>query len=357
VLVLIGTKAQLIKMAPVLRAMDAGGMSYRLVYTGQHSETFRELEQLFGLRGAEEVLVVDHEAATHASFASWTWRFWREAILRLRTGAWRDCAVGLVHGDTASTLFAAIAMRLAGIPVAHVEAGLRSPRLLDPFPEEIVRRLVSRLSRVHYAPDAQAAGRLAGVKGQVVETGGNTLRDALLFALERMHAPAPGSGGYAVVSLHRNENLSSRTRFDALMEMVRGTARHCEVRFVLHPATRARLRATGWDGRLRADPRIRLVDRMDYLQFVEYLIGACFLMTDGGSNQEEAAMLGLPTLLLRRETERADGLDANVVLSRLDPAVIRGFVERHAGRPWTLARVEADSPTQRIVRHLQGVVA
>src|SRR5690606_33670237 len=115
-------------------------------------------------------------------------------------------------------------------------------------------------------------------------------------------------------------------------------------------------RATGWDERLRAEPRIHLVERMDYLQFVSYLLGACFLMTDGGSNQEEAAMLGLPTLLLRRETERSDGLERNVVLSRLDADIISAFVRRHAGQPWILAEVETKSPTQRIVRHLQGVV-
>lgn len=357
VLVLVGTKAQLIKMAPVLRQMDRDGVPYRLAYTGQHSETFDELERMFGLRRAEDVLVADFEAATHSSFARWTLRFWVQAIRRVRAGAWRDCRIGLVHGDTASTLFAAIAMRMAGIPVAHVEAGLRSPRLFDPFPEEIIRRLVSRISRVHYAPDAAAAGHLAGTRGEVIDTGGNTLRDALLFALSRTHAPSPGSGGYAVVSIHRNENLSSRKRFDGLMECVLETASHCTVKFVLHPATRARLAASGWDQRLRATDGIELVGRMDYLQFVETLLGSCFLMTDGGSNQEEAAMLGLPTLLLRMETERPDGLDANVVLSRLDGSVVRRFVAAYAGQPWQPGAVEGGSPSERIVRHLQRIPA
>lgn len=353
VLVIVGTKAQLIKMAPVLRRMDAVRLPYRLVYTGQHSETFDGLERMFGLRRADDVLVANFEAATHSGFASWTWRFWVQAVRRLRAGAWRDCAIGLVHGDTASTLFAAIAMRVAGIPVAHVEAGLRSPRLADPFPEEIIRRLVSRISRVHYAPDAAATAHLAGIRGQVVDTAGNTLRDALAFALAGMRAPAPGSGGYAVASIHRNENLSSRARFDGLMTLVMETARQCPVKFVLHPATRARLAASGWEARLREAEGVELVGRMDYLKFVETLVGSCFLMTDGGSNQEEAAMLGLPTLLLRMETERPDGLDAGVVLSRLDAAVARRFVAAHAGQPWRLRAVDTDSPSENIVRHLQ----
>lgn len=357
VLVLVGTKAQLIKMAPVLRQMDRDGVAYRLVYTGQHSETFGELERMFGLRAPEDTLVKDFEAATHSSFARWVARFWIETIRRLRTGAWRDCRIGLVHGDTASTLFGALAMRLAGIPVAHVEAGLRSTSTFDPFPEEIIRRLVSRLSSVHYAPDGFATANLAGIGGDVVDTGGNTLRDALVFALARVQAPAEGSGGYAVVSLHRNENLSSPKRFDRLMEMVIETARHCEVRFVLHPATRARLAASGWEARLRAAEGIRLVGRMDYQQFVETLLGSCFLMTDGGSNQEEAAMLGLPTLLLRKETERPDGLGANVVLSRLDQGVVARFVEDHAGKRWTPVGVGGASPSENIVRHLRGIPA
>lgn len=354
VLVLVGTKAQLIKMAPVLRQMDRDGLAYRLVYTGQHSETFDELERMFGLRGPEDTLVTDFEAATHSSFARWVARFWFGTIRRLRAGTWRDCRIGLVHGDTASTLFGAFALRLAGIPVAHVEAGLRSANTFDPFPEEIIRRLVSRLSSVHYAPDGFATANLAGIGGEVVDTGGNTLRDALVFALARAQAPSAGSGSYAVVSLHRNENLSSRKRFDRLMEFVIETSRHCEVRFVLHPATRARLAASGWEERLRDAPGVKLVGRMDYLQFVETLLGSCFLMTDGGSNQEEAAMLGLPTLLLRNETERPDGLGANVVLSRLEDAVVRRFVEEHAGKRWSPSAVEGASPSERIVRHLQG---
>src|SRR6478736_8646079 len=133
-LVLVGTKAQFIKTAPILRELDARGIGYRLVYTGQHSETFDLLEAAFGTRPPDDVLVPSFEAATHSSFAHWTVAFWRAVLARIRRGHWRGAPVGLVHGDTASTLFSAIALRLAGVPVAHVEAGLRSPRLLDPFP-------------------------------------------------------------------------------------------------------------------------------------------------------------------------------------------------------------------------------
>ena len=350
-LVLVGTKAQFIKTAPILVELDRRGVPYRLVYTGQHSETFDLLEKAFGTRPADDVLVADVEAATHASFARWTLAFWRAAGARLWRHEWRGAPSGLVHGDTASTLFSAIALRMAGVPVVHVEAGLRSSRLFEPFPEEIVRRLVSRLSALHLAPDATAAGNLAGVAGHVVDTQGNTLRDALAMALGRMHASAPagGAGGYGVASIHRSENLSRRADLDLLMEEVMRAADATPVKFVLHPATREKIRSTGWLSRLQGQPGLELLERMDYPDFVRLLVGSCFLMTDGGSNQEEAAMMGLPTLLLRRATERPDGLEDNVVLSGLDRDRIRQFVAAHARRQWPLRMLQSGSPSAVIV--------
>jgi UDP-N-acetylglucosamine 2-epimerase (non-hydrolysing) len=356
-LVLVGTKAQFIKTAPILREMDARGMSYRLVYTGQHSETFDLLEAAFGTRPPDEVLVPTFEASTHISFLSWTLRYWRAVLKRVRSPEWRRSRIGLVHGDTASTLFSALALRLAGVPVGHVEAGLRSPRLLEPFPEEIIRRLVSRMSQWHFAPDATAAGNLARIGGRIVDTGGNTLKDALVLALER----GAGERGpettrpYAVVSMHRSENLSNRAVLDMLMQTVIETARNIDVRFVLHPATRDRIRATGWLPRLQDVEGLHLLERMAYPDFVRLLVGSRFLMTDGGSNQEEAAMMGLPTLLLRRATERGDGLGHTVELSKLEPERIAGFVARHAGKTWHLQAPPNGSPSRQVVDVLQAI--
>src|SRR4051794_19084524 len=125
-IVFVGTKAQFIKTAPVLRELDARRIEYRLVYTGQHNETFDLLEAAFGTRKPDDVLVADFEAATHASFFTWCVRFWLSVSKRLRTRAWQGARIGLVHGDTASTFFGAIATRLAGARVGHIEAGLRS---------------------------------------------------------------------------------------------------------------------------------------------------------------------------------------------------------------------------------------
>ena len=351
VLVIVGTKAQFIKTAPVLKEMDRRGVDYRLVYTGQHSETFDILERAFGTRPADDVLIPGFEADTKTSFARWALRFWLQSFARIRRGEWSGSELCLVHGDTASTLFGAIAARLAGVGVGHVEAGLRSRNLFVPFPEELVRRLVSRMSRVHYAPDAAAVANLAGAGGAVVVTGGNTLRDSLAMSLRAMgQVPREGGGGgYGIVSVHRNENLSNGADFELLMESIVDAATVLPLKFVLHPATRARIARTGWRARLEATAGLALMDRIDYPDFVRLLLGSCLLMTDGGSNQEEAAMLGLPTLLLRRATERGDGLGDGIELSHLDRDAIARFVRRHAGRQWPIRGIPAESPSAAIV--------
>lgn len=352
-LVLVGTKAQFIKTAPILRELDRQQIAYRLIYTGQHSETFDLLEAAFGTRPADEEMVPETEASTHASFLSWTVRFWRAAFGKL--GSWRGARGGLVHGDTASTLFGAIALRLAGVPVVHVEAGLRSSRLLEPFPEELVRRFVSRMTRLHIAPDSAAAHNLGNTRGIVVNTQGNTLRDSLGLAL-RCWPEIPshgGQNGYAVVSMHRSENLGRKADFDLLMGEVVHAATILPVKFVLHPATRERIRMSGWLPKLQAQQGLELRERMDYPDFVRLLVGACCLLTDGGSNQEEAAMLGMPALLLRRTTERPDGLGDGIELSHLQPELIRNFITKCVGKTWPLRTVEGPSPSETVVEAMR----
>jgi UDP-N-acetylglucosamine 2-epimerase (non-hydrolysing) len=358
VIFLVGTKAQFIKTAPILLEMDRRGLQYKLVYTGQHSETFTDLELCFGTRSADVTIVGGNEAVTAFGLAGWAVRFMFASFVRSARGEWRGFRWAVVHGDTASTLLSALVMKISGVAVVHVEAGLRSPRLMSPFPEEIVRRLVSRMTSMHLAPNKQAAANLAGLKGRVVDTEGNTLQDCLGLALDRlsssevMHCSARS---YALVSLHRSENLANSDRLDRILSSILRIAEIIELRFVLHPVTRKRLKSTGWWERLEQAPSLVMMDRTDYVGFVKLMLGARFLMTDGGSNQEEAAMLGLPTLLLRTETERDDGLcDGSVELSGLNADLMVDFATRHAESSWVPRAVRGPSPSARVVEALMG---
>lgn len=353
-LILIGTKAQFIKTAPILRELDARETPYQLVYTGQHSETFDLLEKAFSTRAPDDQMISGMEASTHNKFLRWVIRFWVEAIKRRRV--WKGSSCGLVHGDTASTLFGAMALRYAGVPVVHVEAGLRSPKIFEPFPEEIIRRCVSRFACLHLVPDQHAARNLIGARGEVVDTQGNTLRDALAMALNAwQNVPVQGGyGGYAVVSMHRSENLGNKKTFDFLMGEILQIADVLPVKFVLHPTTRERIRSSGWIGRLQEKSGITLTERMDYPDFVRLLVESCCLFTDGGSNQEEAAMMGLPALLLRNASERPDGFGSNVFLSHMQIGAAREFAIRYADKLWPLGLISGASPSALVVDAIEN---
>ncbi|WP_374341254.1 UDP-N-acetyl glucosamine 2-epimerase [Azonexus sp.] len=350
--VLLGTRAQLIKMAPVILELERRGWALRLILTGQHKETMDRLLADFGIR-TPPVLLHDGREVTGIGqvlpwFAKCLWRLWRDAKPLLgRRGA---AGVILVHGDTFSTLLGAVAGRLAGLTVAHVESGLRSFNLMHPFPEELTRLAVFRLAHLAFCPDDWAAGNLAGHRLQAINTGGNTLLDALRVALA-VDRPLPREtppGVFGVVSLHRFENIFRQERLRHILSLVEEAAERHPLVFVLHPATRRNLEKFGLLARLEGNPRIGLWPRMGYFEFVSLISRAAFVITDGGSNQEELSYLDKPTLLMRQATERQEGVGRNIVLSGYDRDRLRAFLDGLETRSLGAANLGAASPSAAI---------
>jgi UDP-N-acetylglucosamine 2-epimerase (non-hydrolysing) len=353
IIVLIGTKAQLVKMAPVIQVLEQRKVPFKFVLTGQHSETMNDLIRSFGIRKPDDILVGRGESDTSMKLLKWLILAFK--AVRVREYFRQDPKAIIVHGDTLSTLFGAIIGRLYRIPVAHIEAGLRSFNNFHPFPEEIVRILVSRMAQYHYCPGDWACKNLEGRNGQVINTVKNTLIDSLNFA-QMTHVDF-SCGSYAVVSLHRHENLSNRKRFDFIMNQIVDTSEKINIKFILHPVTKVRLHSSGWMQRLASKQGIELCERMDYVKFVSILSRSQFLITDGGSNQEEASYMKLPCLLMRQFTERQEGLGHNVVLSNYDPDIIHTFVSSNISSSIQnrLASKEPVSPSASIVDHLESL--
>jgi UDP-N-acetylglucosamine 2-epimerase (non-hydrolysing) len=237
-----------------------------------------------------------------------------------------DRGIVLVHGDTFSTLLGALMGRVAGLRVGHVESGLRSFNIFHPFPEEITRLLTFRLSHTLYCPGAWAAENASRYRREVIDTGANTLADTAALAarvpLRSDHLP---EGEFAIVSLHRYENIFRRERFELLVTVLEEMAESKPLLFILHPPTEKQLERFGLRLRLERNPRIDLRPRYTYFDFFALMQRADYVVTDGGSIQEESAYLGLPCLLMRKATERREGLGANAVLSKYDRTVIRKF--------------------------------
>lgn len=342
-------------MAPIVRELENRHVPMSLVLTGQHDESMEALIRDFAIRSPWQRWHVGPDVTRMGQMGRWfVTTLARVYMHRKRyfpaiTGDPRRHVV-VVHGDTLSTLLGAMLGRLLRMTVAHVEAGLRSFDWRQPFPEELTRLAVFRLAHIAFCPGHWACTNVRGYPMEIVDTGCNTIVDALRYALETDNAAAVQKhGSYAVVSIHRFENIFRAARLHEIVSLLESVATCCRLVLVLHPPTRARLSGSGLLERLEHNPNLHLQGRMEYTRFIRLLAGARFVITDGGSNQEELAYLGVPTLLMRRVTERQEGLGESVLIGGYDSALLRNFAEephRYA-RPPTWMKMK--SPSQRIV--------
>ena len=347
--VLLGTRAQLIKMAPVILEFENRGWRPQLIMTGQHRETMDRMLADFGIRTQPLSLYDGPEVTSIGRVIPWFLRcLWclRKDAKRLFPDNGKKNIV-LVHGDTFSTLLGALAGKLTGQRVGHVESGLRSFRMFHPFPEELTRLAVFRLADIAFCPDAWSQGNLAGFRLQTKNTGGNTLLDALRIALTATHPlprEIPGES-FGVVSVHRFENIFREERLRHILSLIEESAGRYPLVFVLHPATRRNLEKFGLFERLERHPRIHLWPRMGYFEFVSLISRAAFVITDGGSNQEELSYLDKPTLLMRQATERQEGVGRNVTLSGYDRGRLLAFLDGLGTRPPGVANLGTALPS------------
>ncbi len=352
-----GTQAELIKLAPILRELDARGVPHRVIDTGQHFAQTESLRPQLGLRPPDCVLWSGRGVYSKARAALWSAEILARCLLdrpRLRRQAFAPGpGVVVVHGDTMSTMLLSAMARMLGLVLAHVESGLRSYRWLHPFPEEIIRVIANRWARLLLAPGDWAADNLRRmkVKGRIVTLPANTGKDALDYVLSQ---PCAGAAippqPYALASIHRFETVTSPACTRKAVEVVIGAARRLRVVWPLHTVTRAAIERAGLMPSLQA-ANVELRDIQPYAHFAVLLREASFVIADGGSIQEESWFLDKPCLLLRHATERQEGLGENVVLSRWDAGVIEQFLANPQNHRRRTAPSD-ESPSRRVVDEL-----
>lgn len=311
-----GTRPEVVKLAPVIGALRARGHRVILAMTGQHPDLAPLMLRELGLQPDIELAACAPGMAPPQQLAS--------ILARLGPvlAAWRPQLV-MVQGDTVSTFAGALAAAYARVPIAHVEAGLRTHDFDEPHPEELHRALVAPMASLHFAPTRHAAAALRreGVDPARIHITGNSGIDALLATSERLetdpalaadlafrhpYAANPGRP-LLLVTVHRRENLGRRLQ--AIAAALARLAAFCEAEIVLplhpNPAVQRVLRdkLEGLDG-------VHLIPAVDHVTMVWLMRRARVLLTDSGGLQEEAPVLGLRTLVLRQTTERAEALAA-----------------------------------------------
>ncbi len=318
--VIMGTRPEAIKMAPVIAALKRHDrLRCRVVCTGQHREMFHQVADEFGF-------AVDVDLDTmvpNQTLAGLTARLMQKIDGWLE-GGHPDLA--LVQGDTTTVLVSALACFYRRIPIGHVEAGLRTGSILAPFPEELNRRLASQMVALHFAPTQSAKGALLreGVRPESIEVTGNTVVDALFMELERQKEPniraaiesalvaaiAPdwATRPFVLITGHRRENFGDG--FEEICRAIRTLAlRYPNYRFIypvhLNPNVQQPVK------RLLNDiSNISLIAPQGYRNFVALMSRCTLVLTDSGGVQEEAPSLGKPVLVMRETTERPEGVEA-----------------------------------------------
>jgi UDP-N-acetylglucosamine 2-epimerase (non-hydrolysing) len=330
----VGARPNFVKMAPLIEALDQRGVSRQfVVHTGQHYDRRMSDEILADLGFPPPDCSLGVGSGSHGEQTAKVLVAFEQVLME------QQPALVVVAGDVNSTLACALAASKLGIPVAHLEAGLRSRDWT--MPEEINRVLTDRLSDLllTHSPEAETNLEAEGIDVSRVRYVGNTMIDSLrrleAKARERVAWRAHGvdEGEYVLVTLHRPSNVDEPRQLAEIVSALSAIGRRSPVVFPVHPRTRARLSDAGLNTRLAA-ARVRCIDPLGYLDFLSLQAGAGAIVTDSGGVQEEASALGIPCYTLRANTERPVTIThgTNVLLGD-DPSAL--VTVRLAGRPPT----------------------
>jgi UDP-N-acetylglucosamine 2-epimerase (non-hydrolysing) len=317
-LFMFGTRPEAIKLAPVIAELRSRGNRFRatVAVTAQHRQMLDQVLELFGIEPDYDLNLMTEN----------------QSLFDITSGALpvlgnvleaEAPSIVLIEGDTTTVLVAALAAFYLGVPVGHVEAGLRTSDKRNPFPEEMNRRLTGALSEYHFASTERAKQNLLreGIRDDRIWVTGNPVIDALRSVLERPydsadHPSLAGIGGTGrrllLVTAHRRESFGKPMQriFQALADIAE---RNEDVEIVLPVHLNPNVRRTAFEVLERVD-RVHLIEPLSYLSFAHLMDSSYLILTDSGGIQEEAPSLGKPVLVLRDVTERPEAIEAGTAV-------------------------------------------
>lgn len=307
---IVGTRAQLIKVAPVIKEFEKNNLPISFILTGQHKDTMEDLISEFNLNTPANSLIKDKEHSSILALLLWIPTIF---LVLLRTLKKYDTSNVFVHGDTLTTFISTLSAKLCRHKVVHLESGLTSKNIFNPFPEEIIRRIVFKFTDIACCPSQKDIANMQKYHHvEIIDTQGNTILDSIQqlgigqnLILEKRSI---------LVSLHRFQNIYNKKRLNDIKIALIQLSMGYKIFFVLHPATLKKLKSYDFFKDLEKVENIKLLPRMTYKRFLNLALSTDCVITDGGSNQEELAFFGHPTIILRETTERTDGLNKSAIL-------------------------------------------
>jgi UDP-N-acetylglucosamine 2-epimerase (non-hydrolysing) len=321
--IFIGTKGQLIKVASVMKELDLRHVDYLYVQTDQHPSMNRQLEKSFGIRPPDISLSNRVEdLSSPKEVVSW----FATCLLKVRHIApvLRTHNLIVTQGDTLTTLMASMVAHHYRLRLAHIEAGLRSYSIIHPFPEELIRRVVSKYAHYLFAPSDWATSNLQRETGHIVNTKQNTVYDILAWIKTTEKGPS-----CIVSAIHRQETIYNPHRFTKAVDVIHTASRIAPVKYILHKPSEVQLKKLNLYKGLLQNQRIEVLQYQDYVTFMRMVARSVFVISDGGGLQEETYFLNVPCLLLRNRTEREIGLGITSFLSEFKSDRIEYFLKHY----------------------------
>ena len=344
VMLVFGTRPEAIKMCPLVRELTARGRFHVVtVVSGQHREMLDGVLSSFGVTPAYDLSLMREGQSQQALVGAML-----AGISDILSQEKPDLV--LVHGDTTTTFTAALSCFYMGIDVGHVEAGLRTYDMASPFPEEFNRQATGLVAKYHFAPTQAAAENLLreGKRRETVFVTGNTGIDALKFTVRPdYHSPLltwAEEGRLVLLTLHRRESIGEpMKRMLAAIKKAAQERQDARILIPVHPNPAVRRIVQNMLGDC---PAVRICSPLDVVDFHNLMARAHMILTDSGGIQEEAAALGVPTLVLRDRTERPEGIDAGVLrlAGTSFEGVYRGFCELYDSAVLRKAMRNAKNP-------------
>ncbi|MBK8018954.1 MAG: UDP-N-acetylglucosamine 2-epimerase (non-hydrolyzing) [Betaproteobacteria bacterium] len=353
-----GARPNFMKIAPIVRAMQRQAMPFRIIHTGQHYD--RDMNEVF----FEELGIPQPDVFMGAGGGSHAEQTARIMVAYEKCIAEDRPSMTLVVGDVNSTLACAIVAKKANLPVAHVEAGLRSGDMA--MPEEINRLVTDSISDLYFATEPSGVDHLLreGKDKGAVHYVGHVMVDNLLYQVEQLRkADASKLEGaelkakykrYGAVTMHRPSNVDDKDTFGGIVGALREISQDLPLIFPVHPRTRGNLEKFGLD----LGPNVILTKPLSYMAFLNLWRDAAVVLTDSGGLQEETTALGVPCITMRENTERPVTVDEGTnVLAGTDPAAILREAKRALSAGGKSGRVPAlwdGKAAERIVEILEG---
>lgn len=358
--IFIGTTAELIKLIPVILELKNRNISYKIITSGQNTINLKEFSHILQDENVYKAIQNKNPQSSILYFILWIIRAQLESLLlffKERNSTKGKSRYILVHGDTVSAFIGALSGKICGYKVLHIESGLRSFNVLQPFPEELTRILISFLTSVNFCPNDWAVNNLRNRRSVKINTTQNTLIESLAIALKikeqnQIHKKL-SKVKYCVLVLHRQEHMFKKELIKRLLETsLQNIDKDIKCVIVMHHITERFMQ----DNEIKSlvekhQDKIIKVPRSSYFQFMSLLQDAEFIITDGGSNQEESYYLGKPCLILRDVTERIEGLGKNAILSHYDGTVIQDFLHHYKSYVYPKVK-DTKSPSQIIVDYI-----